>query len=403
MKNKFIGFYDPTKEEIDSAWEKGVFAFDANSLLNLYRYTDKTRTDFLSALKTIKERLFLPFQSAYEYHNNRINVIETLENDFIKIFDLISDNFEKNLKDQINSFKKHPSIIIEDIIHLNNEFLKNLEKKLNKQKEKHIDFKTQDLVLEQITELFENAIGTEFSEVELQKIYEEGKIRYLNETPPGYKDFSNKQKKGSIHVYGDLIIWKELINYTQENKRQIVFITDDRKEDWWTIQKGKTIRPREELIKEFYEITGIRILIYNADTFLSYAKERGLLPKLKVQTIDEVKDIRVSDEDYYIKMRELIGQQDIITTKSISDLFSRQIITPISINELLNSQSIQILNPNKLISVPDILSSQIHLTKNFPSLTSNLIYTPQNLSSVLKNQNLYSENNPIENESNKKN
>ena len=60
MKKEFIGFYDPTDEEIEQAWNDGIFAFDANTLLNLYRYTDVTRKDFTHALKSIKERLFIP-------------------------------------------------------------------------------------------------------------------------------------------------------------------------------------------------------------------------------------------------------------------------------------------------------------------------------------------------------
>ena len=60
MKKEFIGFYDPTEKEINDAWTKGIFTFDANTLLNLYRYTELTRKDFLSALKTKKTNcLFL--------------------------------------------------------------------------------------------------------------------------------------------------------------------------------------------------------------------------------------------------------------------------------------------------------------------------------------------------------
>ena len=72
MKKEFIGFYDPIQTEIDAAWKDGVFAFDANTLLNLYRYTDVTRKDFLHALQSIKEKLFIPYQVAYEYLNNRV-------------------------------------------------------------------------------------------------------------------------------------------------------------------------------------------------------------------------------------------------------------------------------------------------------------------------------------------
>jgi hypothetical protein len=93
-----------------------------------------------------------------------------------------------------------------------------------------------------------------------------------------------------------LIIWKELITLTKKEKKEIIFITDDRKEDWWTIENGKTIRPREELIKEFYDLTGIRILIYNADNFLHFAKERKLVTSIKEKSITEVKEVRKADE-----------------------------------------------------------------------------------------------------------
>src|ERR1700757_3463653 len=98
------------------------------------------------------------------------------------------------------------------------------------------------------------------------------------------------------HIYGDLIIWKELLNFAKKNKTALIFVTDDRKEDWWTIENGKTIRPREELIKEFFDLTGVRILIYNAENFLQFAKEKKLVPKLNDKTIKEVKEIRISDE-----------------------------------------------------------------------------------------------------------
>ena len=82
--------------------------------------------------------------------------------------------------------------------------------------------------------------------------------------------------------------------------------TDDRKEDWWTIENGKTIRPREELIKEFFDLTGVRILIYNAENFLKYAKEKQLIPQLKDDTINEIKEIRISDEKKYTSLKQLI-------------------------------------------------------------------------------------------------
>jgi hypothetical protein len=403
MKKKFIGFYNPTKDEIEEAWNKGIFAFDANTLLNLYRYTDNTRTDFLNALKTIKDKLFLPFQAAYEYQNNRLEVIESIENSYEELYDIFPENFEKHLVSQINKYKKHPSILTEKIIKLHGEFLANLTKELNKQKTKHPDFRTKDDVLDELTDLFDNSVGEEFSKEDLLKIYKEGETRYLNEVPPGYKDLSNKKGKGQRHIYGDLIIWKELINNTKNKKQPLIFITDDRKEDWWTIQKGKTIRPREELIKEFFDITGIRILIYNADNFLLFAKEKGLLPKLKDETIEEVKDIRVSDEKHYKNINEALSIQP-ISTNRLSDILSGQTTyNPTYISDYLNAQSlstkgisdilsIQSYKPSNVVS--DFLKAQSSLTdfldtqKNSSDYISDYLSAKKRLSDIIEDQTL---------------
>jgi len=415
MKRKFIGFYNPTKEEIEDAWSNGIFAFDANTLLNLYRYTDSTRTDFLSALKTIKEKLFLPYQAAFEYQNNRIDVIEGVENSYEDLYNLFPDNFEKNLSGPINKYKKHPSILIDKIIKIHSDFLENINKELAKQKTKHPDFKTKDEVLAELTDLFDSSVGEDFSKEDLMKIYKEGENRYSSEIPPGYKDLATKQKKGQRHIYGDLIIWKELINYTKNKKQPLVFITDDRKEDWWTIQKGKTIRPREELIKEFFDFTGIRILIYNADHFLSFAKEKGLLPRLKLETIEEVKNIRVSDEKHYKSINDILSAQtfkpttitDFLSTqrnftdivnnqaynpvlvtdylkvqKNITDIINKQAYTPLTISDYLNSHA----------KITDIINDQAYMTdylnvqKNITDINGSQVQTSKGYSDIISNQ-----------------
>ena len=195
MKKKFIGYYSPSTEEIEKSWGNGIFAFDANTLLNLYRYTENTRNDFIRALGTIKEKLFLPYQAAFEYHENRLGVIEGIEKSYNEINSILTENFEKNILKQLNQYKKHPSILIDKIIKIHDDFLLNVSKELNKQKAKHPDFKSEDDVLNDITELFDICVGEEFSKDELMKIYTEGKERYTNEIPPGYKDAKTKQKK----------------------------------------------------------------------------------------------------------------------------------------------------------------------------------------------------------------
>ncbi|TDP60663.1 PIN domain-containing protein [Flavobacterium dankookense] len=373
MKKEFIGFYDPTDEEIEQAWNDGIFAFDANTLLNLYRYTDVTRKDFTHALKSIKERLFIPSQVAYEYLNNRVGVIDGLEKSYFELEKVLKDNFDNNLKKSINAFKRHPSIVIETILGKYEDFLKKISVELEKQKKRHPDFKTKDNILNELTELFESCIGKEPSKTEVVKIYAEGKERYAEEIPPGYKDLKEKEKKGSRHLYGDLLVWKELIEFSKKNKKPLVFVTDDRKEDWWKIENGKTIRPREELIKEFYDITGIRILIYNADQFLKFAKERGMIPTIKDETIEEVKEIRIYDEarnTNYYDMREFYRNWHNVGDNS---------------REVLNRLS-NIDNINKIMSNPFYDSAQTY--KNvFNNFSNDSLWRIMNPVSKIKDKN----------------
>ena len=298
MKKEFFGFYNPTQKEVEKSWKDGIFIFDANALLNLYRYTDSTRKDFLLALTELKEKLFMPYQVGYEYHNNRNGVIESLYNSYNILSSSVKEACDKIITNLLNQYLRHPSIQIENIKKLQEEFFEKIDVELEKQKEGHPTFDTKDEVLDTLTELYDNKVGIPPTKDALQKIYSEGKERYEQSIPPGYKDEASKRKKGDHHVYGDLIIWKEIIAFANKEKKPIVFITDDRKEDWWTIENGKTLRPREELVKEFYDLTGVRILIYNADTFLHFAKERKLVTQIKEESITEVKQVRKADETF---------------------------------------------------------------------------------------------------------
>lgn len=299
MKEQFLEYYDPTEQEVSNLWNEAVFIFDTNVLLNLYRYTESTRKDFLSALEELGEKLILPYQVGYEYHSNRIGVILNLQRAHSELLKEIKELFDKQISQNINKHKRHPSIEIESINSRVDQCLKEISEELDRQSSNHPDFKTKDVVLDKLTEIYENKVAPQPTKDDLRKIYSEGKERYEYKIPPGYKDLEGKKNKGERHLYGDLIIWKEVIEIAKKQQRPIVFITDDRKDDWWVIENGQTVRPRVELIKEFYDQTGRRILIYNADVFLKHAKEQEIASKIRPDSIQEVMKVRELDEQYY--------------------------------------------------------------------------------------------------------
>ena len=67
-----------TLDAINVIWERGVIVLDTNILLNLYRYSEATRDDILSAMEKLKDRLWMPYQVGLEYFNNRINTFTAI-------------------------------------------------------------------------------------------------------------------------------------------------------------------------------------------------------------------------------------------------------------------------------------------------------------------------------------
>ncbi len=66
MRELFPGYYRPTQEQFQQMWQECIFVFDANVLLNIYRYTSETREELFDILESLKERTWLPHQAMLE-------------------------------------------------------------------------------------------------------------------------------------------------------------------------------------------------------------------------------------------------------------------------------------------------------------------------------------------------
>lgn len=262
MKNAIREFIEPTNKEKQELWEKAVFVFDTNVLLNLYRYSAKTRNSLLAAFESFKNRIWIPYQVAYEYMNKRCEVIyETVQryDQFKKEIDIFTSKAVETLRltsndDEISELKRY------------------LFKWLDSNKDRNLLVLSaeEDEILDKILTIFEGRVGEKIDDAELNVIKEEGKKRYDKAIPPGYKDDKKKKnQEDDNNAYGDLIIWKQIIKYAKEKSVGIVYVTHDQKEDWWNIVKGKTIGPRIELRQEFMAETNQEFHMYSMNSFIS--------------------------------------------------------------------------------------------------------------------------------------
>ncbi len=279
MKEAIKEYLNLTKKEKEILWNNAVFVFDTSVLLNLYRYTAKTRNSLLEAMQHFSERIWMPKQVAQELMKNRPKVIlDTLKNfdELKKAKDVFIDKCFEVLR------REKKDEIITTMSNNIDESLEQLKKTSN-----YIETVDCDEVLNKLLKLFEHRVGDGFLEAELEKIKKEGEERYTKKAPPGYKD----EKKGEENnEYGDLIVWKEILSYSKSNKKDIIFVTGDQKEDWWHKVCGKTLGPRIELKKEFFKETNQKFFMYSMNGFLTQYNDNKPSYKIEEKAINEVKN-----------------------------------------------------------------------------------------------------------------
>jgi hypothetical protein len=323
MRDLFRSYYRPSDEEFSKIWEECIFCFDANVLLNIYRYSPKTRERFFEILSKLKERIWIPHQAAYEYQEDRLEVISTQEKAHQKIRDYLhvflgSTAFEK-IKNQLNEFKRHPSIDISEILGILEKSCKNaikkVEKSLKKAESEHPDLTISDEFRETLTDLLDGKIGNPYSPAQLNNLYQEAQQRFSAETPPGYKD----SKKEAPKKYGDFVLWKQLIDRAILQKKPLIFVTDDTKEDWWLKHEGKTIQPRRELLEEFRLATGVDLWMYPSGKFLEYAENFLTIPH-QPEILEEAEAISLSNEN----PQEVLGSTEATSKDSMDTSESSQ-------------------------------------------------------------------------------
>ena len=61
MRNAIKEFIEPSDYEKHNLWENAIFVFDTNVLLNLYRYSAKTRKSLLDAFESFMDCIWFRF------------------------------------------------------------------------------------------------------------------------------------------------------------------------------------------------------------------------------------------------------------------------------------------------------------------------------------------------------
>lgn len=260
MRDLFRGYHQPTQEEIDKIWDEGIITLDTNLLLFFYDVQESTAAEHFDALSKRQDRLWIPYQVAEEFHRNthkqrarqtdahqqRANRIKSVINELSEFKKQSRLKASKSQADAINAltvYRDELTAELDSIAQLTS-------------------IKAPDTVLDRITQLFDGRVGDKPSRQRLDGLFKEGSKRFGEQIPPGYMDI--KDKPGN-RKYGDYVLWRQLMDRATQEKKDVIFVTEDGKEDWW--MKLHPTLPRPELIQEFREETGQDILITKSAHF----------------------------------------------------------------------------------------------------------------------------------------
>lgn len=293
MDRKTYNEYELSSDKEMNLWKNSIFIFDTSALIDFYFYPKETRQEiFQKIFPKLKERLWIPNHVQYEFLKNRqgniekpiVNNYDPIKNEKLKSLNTAKSQILKiagQIKQDTLKPEKHPFLPQEKIDEFI-DFTKELENKV-KQFDKDIneEIKKQEADIKSLNEndtilkAFEKylKVGEEFSHSKIMEIVAEGNLRYEFKIPPGYED---KKEKIGTQIFGDLIIWKQILEYSKKENKSVIFVSNDLKIDWCYKDKDSNNRissPRHELIKEFKDNNQKEFWMYSQSQFVYIAKE----------------------------------------------------------------------------------------------------------------------------------
>ena len=176
MRKLFRSYYRPTKEEFAKMWQDCFFAFDANVLLHIYRYTPETRERLFEILKRLQDRIWLPYHVAYEYHEQRLDVISHQ----LKAYGAMETQLSKSLQaieNEVRKYKRHAFADMGQVAEIFKDAVERAKAILQEARSKHPDLLIADNLLDVITDLFDGKVGEPYSQKDLEQVLKDAEER----------------------------------------------------------------------------------------------------------------------------------------------------------------------------------------------------------------------------------
>ena len=253
-----IDKYFVTEKKLDDLINQGdtYIVFDTNVLLAAYQWRNATKEQIEKIINKFynENKLKYSMQVIKEFSKNRVFLIRERINDVANEMDMLTNvtPLEK-LIPILNGkeiYMKTQEIQKDYIRYINlyRDQLKIIKDELKK-------LVSDDSFFNLIYNTAQGNIIKNYTNDELEELKIEGRRRFKNKIPPGFKD----KNKTNGNEYGDYILWKELMSL----KSNVIFVSNDEKADWCLkSDDGEILTTNLELLKEFFEETGGKNFIH---------------------------------------------------------------------------------------------------------------------------------------------
>ncbi|MFG3700821.1 PIN-like domain-containing protein [Micromonospora sp. NPDC047620] len=273
----FTHFLTPSEETIRVALTSGFVVLDTNVLLSAYRFAPKAREELLSTLHTLGNRVWVPHQVGLEFHRNRLEVMAERRATYDAVLNSIDSHkqtAQADLEGKIRNLSNQAALTEKErdrlLIQLEQVF-SSLQKSVKRLSNDHApaDIESEDPILARLQAIIGNRVGDEFDEQSRADALTEAERRAKEKIPPGFKD-AGKPNGG----YGDYFVWRQTLEETKRRSvAHLVFVTGDRKEDWYLKVKGKIVAAQPELAEEVHRWCGAQLVLMSTQTLLFHATQ----------------------------------------------------------------------------------------------------------------------------------
>lgn len=324
MKELFPYFYQDEEFDFEPLWQNAIFAFDTNVLLNLFAYHAQARQEWLEVLKKLgaENRLFMPFQVAYEYHlglagrvdrARKVNVSSSdLRCELHSVNELFKNTALVHSKEVVNGLEKKRMDAQKRITAIVQKFESELSSEVESWKKQFESdwMKTRN----SLADAFSDCSASAPSASTICARCDDAERRYVQNIPPGYKDAA-KREADFGNQYGDALIWFELLDVTRQTGKPLIFVTFDSKGDWWDKSREGHLKARKELVNEMLVKSGVVFHLSTAKRFADWMQSTSGA----TQATSEVERVEEEQSPVINVLTTHLGQQVVVFSNPNSE------------------------------------------------------------------------------------